>query len=164
MRSCSVVLLPGEGQPGGWPERSPRAARAHVPRASYASLEGRDHPGGRLGAGDILLFLTGQAEVDRAVAKVSDAVASMPAGSCGDLVALPLYAALPPEMQARSKIYNIILVIFFEFLHSEGPPRVQRACLFCMSEDLLIACASTVTHSRSHRQTKLNVRTPVAKP
>ncbi len=59
--------------------------------------------GGRLGAGDILLFLTGQAEVDRAVAKVSDAVACMPAGSCGDLVALPLYAALPPELQVRGR-------------------------------------------------------------
>ncbi len=51
------------------------------------------------GAGDILLFLTGQAEVDRAVAKINETVAAMPSGSCGDLLALPLYAALPPELQ-----------------------------------------------------------------
>lgn len=45
------------------------------------------------------MFLTGQAEVDKAVAKITDAISCMPAGSCGDLLALPLYAALPPELQ-----------------------------------------------------------------
>ena len=51
--------------------------------------------------GDILVFLTGQAEIDKAVAAINDAIRALPAGSCGDLVVLPLYAALPPDMQAR---------------------------------------------------------------
>lgn len=47
------------------------------------------------------MFLTGQAEIDKAVKQLNDAVRSLPADACGDLVVLPLYAALPPEMQAR---------------------------------------------------------------
>jgi ATP-dependent RNA helicase DHX8/PRP22 len=52
-------------------------------------------------AGDILVFLTGQAEIDKAVAKLNTAVCSLPEGSAGDLLVLPLYAALPPELQLR---------------------------------------------------------------
>jgi ATP-dependent RNA helicase DHX8/PRP22 len=52
-------------------------------------------------AGDILVFLTGQAEIDKAVAKLNAAVCSLPEGSAGDLLVLPLYAALPPELQLR---------------------------------------------------------------
>ncbi|KAL4856425.1 putative pre-mRNA-splicing factor ATP-dependent RNA helicase DEAH4 [Chlorella vulgaris] len=52
-------------------------------------------------AGDILLFLTGQAEIDKAVRQLNDAVRSLPPSTCGDLIVLPIYAALPPEMQAR---------------------------------------------------------------
>lgn len=51
--------------------------------------------------GDILLFLTGQAEIDKAVRQLNDAVRSLPPGTCGDFMVLPIYAALPPEMQAR---------------------------------------------------------------
>lgn len=51
--------------------------------------------------GDILIFLTGSAEIEKAVTALNDAVCSLPAGSCPDLLVLPLYAALPPEMQAR---------------------------------------------------------------
>ena len=53
------------------------------------------------GAGDILVFLTGQAEIDKAVRALNDAVRAAPPGSCGDLMVLPIYAALPPEMQVR---------------------------------------------------------------
>lgn len=51
--------------------------------------------------GDILIFLTGQAEIEKAVKELNNAIRSLPPGSCGDLLVLPLYAALPPEMQAR---------------------------------------------------------------
>ena len=101
-------------------------------------------------AGDILMFLTGQAEIDKAVKQLNDAggwgsqspshavphlpwlqsqhrrlplilsvcsaapvvpchavgccacaaaVRSLPAEACGDLLVLPIYAALPPDMQ-----------------------------------------------------------------
>jgi len=52
-------------------------------------------------SGDILIFLTGQAEIDRAVRALNDTVRSLPPEECGDLLVLPLYAALPPEMQSR---------------------------------------------------------------
>lgn len=51
--------------------------------------------------GDILVFLTGQAEIDKAVSKLNAAVCGLPEGSAGDLLVLPLYAALPPELQLR---------------------------------------------------------------
>lgn len=45
------------------------------------------------------MFLTGQAEIDRAVRALNDAVRALPPDSCSDLLVLPIYAALPPEMQ-----------------------------------------------------------------
>ncbi|EFJ40817.1 DEAH-box nuclear pre-mRNA splicing factor [Volvox carteri f. nagariensis] len=51
--------------------------------------------------GDILMFLTGQAEIEKAIGRIHQAVASLPAGSAGPLVVLPLYASLPPELQVR---------------------------------------------------------------
>ena len=63
--------------------------------------------------GDILIFLTGAADVDKAVRSLNDGVASMPAGACGDLLVLPIYAALPPELQAR--------------VFAPAPPGVRRA-------------------------------------
>lgn len=62
--------------------------------------------------GDILMFLTGQAEIDRTVRALNDAVRDLPPGSCGDLMVMPLYAALPPAMQSR--------------VFSRAPPGVRR--------------------------------------
>lgn len=49
--------------------------------------------------GDILVFLTGQAEIEKAVRRLNEGVAGLPEGSAGPLMVLPLYASLPPEMQ-----------------------------------------------------------------
>jgi HrpA-like RNA helicase len=51
--------------------------------------------------GDILVFLTGQAEIEKAVNAINDAVCALPEGSASDLLVLPLYASLPPELQLR---------------------------------------------------------------
>ncbi|KAF6250725.1 DEAH-box nuclear pre-mRNA splicing factor [Scenedesmus sp. NREL 46B-D3] len=51
--------------------------------------------------GDILIFLTGQAEIDKAVQRLNREICNLPEGSAGDLLVLPLYAALPPELQLR---------------------------------------------------------------
>jgi ATP-dependent RNA helicase DHX8/PRP22 len=51
--------------------------------------------------GDILVFLTGQAEIEKAIAAINAAVCALPAGSADDLLVLPLHASLPPELQLR---------------------------------------------------------------
>ncbi len=51
--------------------------------------------------GDVLLFLTGADECERAVRELNARVAAAPPEECGDVQCLPLYAALPPEMQSR---------------------------------------------------------------
>ncbi|KAG6542974.1 hypothetical protein Mapa_015666 [Marchantia paleacea] len=51
--------------------------------------------------GDILLFMTGQDEIEKAIAKLEEEVRGLDEGSCMDVVILPLYGSLPPEMQAR---------------------------------------------------------------
>lgn len=45
------------------------------------------------------MFLTGQDEISKAVAALQAGVAELPAGACMDLMILPIYAALPPELQ-----------------------------------------------------------------
>ncbi|MEW5312932.1 MAG: hypothetical protein WDW38_004530 [Sanguina aurantia] len=65
--------------------------------------------------GDILVFLTGQAEIDKAIIKMNDAVACLPEGSCMPLMLLPLYASLPPDLQVR--------------VFRPAPPGVRRCIL-----------------------------------
>jgi len=40
-------------------------------------------------------------EIDKAVAKLNEAVCGLPEGGAGPLLVLPLYASLPPDMQLR---------------------------------------------------------------
>ena len=55
--------------------------------------------------GDILAFLTGQEQIEAAARALASRVAELPAGSCADLVIVPLYAALPPEGQVRALFF-----------------------------------------------------------
>ncbi|KAK4377010.1 hypothetical protein RND71_003306 [Anisodus tanguticus] len=50
--------------------------------------------------GDILIFLTGQDDIDKLVLKLEEKVQSLEEGSCMDALILPLHGSLPPEMQA----------------------------------------------------------------
>eukprot|EP00210_Caulerpa_lentillifera_P000813 g787.t1 len=50
--------------------------------------------------GDILLFLTGQAEICKTVENLTNAVEEMPSETCSPLQVLPLYAALPLQKQS----------------------------------------------------------------
>ena len=49
-------------------------------------------------AGDVLVFLTGQEEIDAMARLLTERAAVLPEGSA-PLVIAPLYAALPPEQQ-----------------------------------------------------------------
>lgn len=52
--------------------------------------------------GDILVFLTGQDEISRAVSALEERIQEMEAGACPDAIVLPLHASLPPEQQVCS--------------------------------------------------------------
>ena len=78
---------------------------SHTTQTTHTS-----HSTTRASAGDILVFLTGQAEIDKAISKLNEAIASLPEGSCGPLLLLPLYASLPPEMQVRACVRVCVCV------------------------------------------------------
>ncbi|XP_065636492.1 probable pre-mRNA-splicing factor ATP-dependent RNA helicase DEAH4 [Quercus suber] len=51
--------------------------------------------------GDVLIFMTGQDDIEKLVSKLEDRVQSLQEGSCLDAIILPLHGSLPPEMQVR---------------------------------------------------------------
>ncbi|KAF8018471.1 hypothetical protein BT93_H3375 [Corymbia citriodora subsp. variegata] len=51
--------------------------------------------------GDVLIFMTGQDDIDKLVSKLEDEVLSLEEGSCMDAIILPLHGSLPPESQVR---------------------------------------------------------------
>ncbi|RDX92691.1 putative pre-mRNA-splicing factor ATP-dependent RNA helicase DEAH4, partial [Mucuna pruriens] len=52
--------------------------------------------------GDILIFMTGQEDIEKLVSKLEDKVRALEEGSCMDAIILPLHGSLPPELQASS--------------------------------------------------------------
>lgn len=54
------------------------------------------------GPGDVLVFLTGQEEIDSLEKLMRDKAAVLPPSACGlQLMVLPIYAALPPDAQMK---------------------------------------------------------------
>ncbi|KAI3880903.1 hypothetical protein MKX03_032728 [Papaver bracteatum] len=51
--------------------------------------------------GDVLIFMTGQDDIDKCVKKLEERIQSLEEGCCMDAVILPLHGSLPPEMQMR---------------------------------------------------------------
>ncbi|KAK9117502.1 hypothetical protein Sjap_016449 [Stephania japonica] len=51
--------------------------------------------------GDILIFMTGQDEIEKLVLKLEEKIQRLEEGSCMDAIVLPLHGSLPPEMQVR---------------------------------------------------------------
>ncbi|XXG45040.1 hypothetical protein AAC387_Pa02g0231 [Persea americana] len=51
--------------------------------------------------GDVLIFMTGQDDIEKMVSKLEEKVLSLEEGSCMDAIILPLHGSLPPEMQVR---------------------------------------------------------------
>ncbi|KAK7359399.1 hypothetical protein VNO77_01357 [Canavalia gladiata] len=49
--------------------------------------------------GDILIFMTGQDDIEKLVSKLEDKVRALEEGSCMDAIILPLHGSLPPELQ-----------------------------------------------------------------
>lgn len=51
--------------------------------------------------GDILIFMTGQDDIEKLVSKLEDKVRALEEGSCMDAIIFPLHGSLPPELQVR---------------------------------------------------------------
>ncbi|KAK1570571.1 hypothetical protein Q3G72_003925 [Acer saccharum] len=51
--------------------------------------------------GDVLIFLTGQDDIEKLVSMLEDRIQSLQEGSCMDAIILPLHGSLPPELQVR---------------------------------------------------------------
>lgn len=51
--------------------------------------------------GDILIFMTGQDDIEKSVSKLEQKIQSLEEGSVLDALVLPLHGSLPPEMQVR---------------------------------------------------------------
>ncbi|GJR85259.1 probable pre-mRNA-splicing factor ATP-dependent RNA helicase DEAH4 [Tanacetum coccineum] len=55
--------------------------------------------------GDILIFMTGQDDIEKLVSRLEEKILSLEVGSCMDAVVLPLHGSLPPEMQASFEMF-----------------------------------------------------------
>ncbi|ONK77742.1 uncharacterized protein A4U43_C02F10070, partial [Asparagus officinalis] len=51
--------------------------------------------------GDILIFMTGQDDIEKTVSKLEERIQRLEEGSVMDALVLPLHGSLPPEMQVR---------------------------------------------------------------
>ncbi|KAL3636450.1 hypothetical protein CASFOL_020997 [Castilleja foliolosa] len=52
--------------------------------------------------GDILIFMTGQDDIEKLVSKLEERIQNLEEGSCMDAVIYPLHGSLPPELQVDS--------------------------------------------------------------
>ncbi|CAA0818351.1 RNA helicase family protein [Striga hermonthica] len=51
--------------------------------------------------GDVLIFMTGQDDIEKLVSKLEERIQTLEEGSCMDAIILPLHGSLPPELQVR---------------------------------------------------------------
>ncbi|KAL8550628.1 hypothetical protein ACS0TY_009159 [Phlomoides rotata] len=51
--------------------------------------------------GDVLIFMTGQDDIEKLVLKLEERIQNLDEGSCMDAIILPLHGSLPPELQIR---------------------------------------------------------------
>ncbi len=65
------------------------------------------------------MFLPGQDDINKAVKMLNEGIAALPPDSCMDLLVLPIYAALPPDLQVP-----FLLPVHVLLLHasSANPP------------------------------------------
>lgn len=62
--------------------------------------------------GDVLIFMTGQDDIEKMVSKMEEKIQNFEEDSCMDALILPLHGSLPPEIQVR--------------VFSQAPPNCRR--------------------------------------
>ncbi|XP_073021515.1 probable pre-mRNA-splicing factor ATP-dependent RNA helicase DEAH4 isoform X1 [Primulina eburnea] len=72
-------------------------------------------------AGDVLIFMTGQDDIEKMVAKLEERIQTLEEGTCMDAMVLPLHGSLPPELQVFlasnfvAMFFTVILYTCFLF-------------------------------------------------
>ncbi|CAI9116556.1 OLC1v1017738C1 [Oldenlandia corymbosa var. corymbosa] len=72
--------------------------------------------------GDILIFMTGQDDIEKLVRKLEERIQGLEEGSCMDAIVLPLHGSLPPEFYWLLKFG----LLFFVRVFSRPPPNCRR--------------------------------------
>ena len=100
LNDCPVMRIPGRLHPVTTVHATSRPPEGrHVESAAIACFDA--HQNEPL-PGDTLCFLSGREEVERCCKLLRDMVSQSDDPRLADLVVLPLYAALPPDQQARA--------------------------------------------------------------
>ncbi|KAL4192929.1 hypothetical protein AMTRI_Chr06g196760 [Amborella trichopoda] len=76
--------------------------------------------------GDVLLFMTGQEDIEKTVSKLEERIRSLEEGSCMGAIILPLHGSLPPEMQCY-RLYPSSM--YYGELLEATVPEIQRSSL-----------------------------------
>ncbi|KAJ6313092.1 hypothetical protein OIU77_014578 [Salix suchowensis] len=100
---CPVLNVPGKLYPVEimYSEESPKSYIESSLRTAMVKLFGKINIHVREPEGDVLIFMTGQDDIEKLVSKLEDRVQSLEEGSCMDAIILPLHGSLPPELQVR---------------------------------------------------------------
>lgn len=102
--------------------------------------------------GDVLLFLTGQEEIDSACEILYERMKAL-GPEVPELIILPVYSALPSEMQTRifepappgSRKVCVTVNLLVEALSWElARPRRSRSMITCQTHDILSSCISVL--------------------
>ncbi|XP_051148923.1 probable pre-mRNA-splicing factor ATP-dependent RNA helicase DEAH4 isoform X2 [Andrographis paniculata] len=93
---CPIVNVPGKLFPVEIkysPERPKNYLEASLKTAIDIHIQEPE--------GDILIFMTGQDDIEKLVSKLEERIQNLEEGSCMDAIILPLHGSLPPELQVR---------------------------------------------------------------
>ncbi|KAL3504452.1 hypothetical protein ACH5RR_034293 [Cinchona calisaya] len=73
--------------------------------------------------GDVLIFMTGQDDIEKLVQKLEERIQNLQEGSCLDAIILPLHGSLPPELQ--ESLSSPCVLHFFPIMLLSGCLRLQ---------------------------------------
>ncbi|KAL8052426.1 hypothetical protein ABFX02_05G003200 [Erythranthe guttata] len=93
---CPILNVPGKLFPVEIQHSSERA-KSYVEASLKTAIDIHTHEP----EGDVLIFMTGQDDIEKLVMKLEERIKNLEEGSCMDAMILPLHGSLPPELQVR---------------------------------------------------------------
>ncbi|KAL3835675.1 hypothetical protein ACJIZ3_010411 [Penstemon smallii] len=94
--NCPILNVPGKLYPVEI-QHIPETPKSYVEASLKAAID--IHV--REPEGDVLIFMTGQDDIEKLVSRLEERIQNLEEGSCMDAVILPLHGSLPPELQIR---------------------------------------------------------------